>query len=233
MFKFRLPSAMGERMAASGFIILNVVRGFNILSLLLVAVASWIMLVRSIQTSNFFFFDGVSHVITSAFAIFLLISEHDLLKSWYERQSPLLSDSSGFTFLGCSMLLLGCNILGNLNKPATSVKNLGYELWCTVISAGIVSMALGSLNIVASFCFSNRKAGITARQVRSHRAVGAQHDVYPASSDTESLRDDESQKLPSYHRNSPVAPDIQRPPTAMHPMYSPSRYSVASRVDQF
>lgn len=30
-------------------------------------------------------------------------------------------------------------------------------------------------------------------------------------------------------RSSPVAPAVQRPPTAMHPAYSPSRYSVASR----
>jgi hypothetical protein len=30
-------------------------------------------------------------------------------------------------------------------------------------------------------------------------------------------------------RSSPVVPAVQRPPTAMHPAYSPSRYSVASR----
>jgi hypothetical protein len=39
-------------MSGPGYIILNVIRVLNIISLLTVVVASWVMLVRTVQTSN-------------------------------------------------------------------------------------------------------------------------------------------------------------------------------------
>ena len=47
------------------------------------------------------------------------------------------------------MLILGVNILGNLNKRATSQKNLGLAFWRIVIGSGILVMILGVFNIVA------------------------------------------------------------------------------------
>lgn len=47
------------------------------------------------------------------------------------------------------MFLLGCNILGNLNKAATSAQNLGLPEWRVVIAGGIMSMVVGTFNIVA------------------------------------------------------------------------------------
>jgi hypothetical protein len=45
------------------------------------------------------------------------------------------------------MIILGNNILGNLNKEATSQKSLGLPFWRVVIGAGIIVFALGFLNI--------------------------------------------------------------------------------------
>lgn len=47
------------------------------------------------------------------------------------------------------MIVLGNNILGNLNKEATSQKSLGLPFWRVVIGSGIVVFSLGFLNIIA------------------------------------------------------------------------------------
>lgn len=47
------------------------------------------------------------------------------------------------------MVILGFNILGHLNKEATSVENLGLPLWRIVIASGIVTSIMGFVNIVA------------------------------------------------------------------------------------
>ncbi|RAL65442.1 hypothetical protein DID88_001009 [Monilinia fructigena] len=56
---------MNIKQAGRGFLVLNVIRVFNIIALLDVVAASWIMLIMTVKTSNFFFFDGVSHFIAS------------------------------------------------------------------------------------------------------------------------------------------------------------------------
>jgi hypothetical protein len=48
-----------------------------------------------------------------------------------------------------AMIILGFNILGNLNKSATSVSNLGLPLWRIVIASGILSSLMGLFNIIA------------------------------------------------------------------------------------
>jgi hypothetical protein len=50
---FNMSSEDGsKKLAGPGYIILNVLRVANIISLILVIVGSWIMLVRTVQTSN-------------------------------------------------------------------------------------------------------------------------------------------------------------------------------------
>jgi hypothetical protein len=51
--------------------------------------------------------------------------------------------------LGVAMLLLGNTILGNLNKQATSQKNLGLPFWRIVIASGIVVIVMGVINLFA------------------------------------------------------------------------------------
>lgn len=50
---FNMSFNSGDRkLAGPGYIILNVLRVINIISLITVVVGSWIMLVRTVQTSN-------------------------------------------------------------------------------------------------------------------------------------------------------------------------------------
>jgi hypothetical protein len=51
-------------LAGPGYIILNILRIMNIISLLAVVAASSVMLVKTFVVTKFYFFDGVSHVIT-------------------------------------------------------------------------------------------------------------------------------------------------------------------------
>ena len=154
-------------LAGPGYVILNVIRAMNVISLLAVIAASMVMLVKGFVVSKFFFFDAVSHLITAILAsksprslflnshtlttitVFLIISETPLFRSYFARNFPLLSFSSGFVFLGLLMTILGVFILGNLNKQATSQSSLGLSFWRIVISSGIVVLILGFVNIFA------------------------------------------------------------------------------------
>ena len=51
-------------LAGPGYVVLNVIRVMNIVALLSVVAASFVMLVKTFVVSKFFFFDGVSHLIT-------------------------------------------------------------------------------------------------------------------------------------------------------------------------
>lgn len=53
-----------KNLAGPGYIVLNIIRVLNIITLLAVAAASFAMLVKTFNISKFFFFDGVSHLIT-------------------------------------------------------------------------------------------------------------------------------------------------------------------------
>ncbi len=54
------------------------------------------------------------------------------------------------------MIILGNNILGNLNKEATSQKSLGLPFWRLVIGSGIIVFVFGFVNLLAvSINYSN------------------------------------------------------------------------------
>lgn len=52
MFSSSSAPKKERKLAASGYVVLNVIRALNIIALLLVVVGSWIMLVRTVQTSS-------------------------------------------------------------------------------------------------------------------------------------------------------------------------------------
>lgn len=79
----------------------------------------------------------------------MIISEVSLFPSYFSRDWPVMSPKHGFGALGCSMLVLGVTMLGNLNKPATTQEALGISIWRMVISSGIIVFVLGFLNILA------------------------------------------------------------------------------------
>ncbi|KAL9099628.1 MAG: hypothetical protein Q9163_004903 [Psora crenata] len=138
-----------RNLAGPGHIILNVIRVCNIIALLSVVAASFVMLVKTFTISKFFFFDGVSHLITACISIGLIITEVGIFRRYTATNWPLLSPAHGFVTLAILMIILGVSILGNLNKEATSQKSLGTSMWQCVISSGIVTCIMGIVNIFA------------------------------------------------------------------------------------
>lgn len=134
---------------------LNILRFCNIIVLMLLVVAHWIMLVMTVKTSSFYFFDGAGHFILSSIGIFLVVSETGLFKRWFTRWVAFLSaEHAGLVSLGVAMICLGFLDLGNLNKASTSVQNLGLPMWRVVIASGILVAIFGLFNIIAaSFSF--------------------------------------------------------------------------------
>ena len=51
--------------------------------------------------------------------------------------------------LASTMIVLGINVMGNLNTPAGSRKQLGIAFWRIVISSGIIIFILGWVNLIA------------------------------------------------------------------------------------
>jgi hypothetical protein len=98
---------------------------------------------------QFFFFDACSHVITAIAGLFLIVSECSLFRNFFARNWPLLSPSHGFVTLGCAMMTIGLNMLGNMNKAATSQESLGMPFWRLLVASGILCFVIGSFNIVA------------------------------------------------------------------------------------
>ncbi|KIW99937.1 uncharacterized protein Z518_10865 [Rhinocladiella mackenziei CBS 650.93] len=164
----------GKSLAGAGYVVLNVIRVMNIISLLTVIAGSSVMLVKTFVVSHFFFFfDACEHVIRVILSGFLVLTELPLFKSYIARNWPLFSARASFVMLGVAMICLGNSMLGNLNKQATSQKNLGLPFWRLVIASGIIVLVMGPINILASYVFRDTKAHLTARQVRSHGAVAS------------------------------------------------------------
>ncbi|MCJ1279730.1 hypothetical protein MMC21_007554 [Puttea exsequens] len=163
----------------SGYIVLNIIRGINIIALLSIVAASFVMLVRTFVVSKFFFFDGVSHVITGFLALALIITEVGLFRRYLSNNWPLLSINSGFITLAILMIILSISILGNLNKTATSRKALGSTFWQLTIAAGVLGGIIGVINIFANYLFRDKARGLTARQVRAYGSTAPQKAMSP------------------------------------------------------
>lgn len=84
--------------------------------------------------------------------MFLITTELPLFRAYFARNWPLLSPCHGFVTLAIAMVVLGINVLGNLNKPDGSQKNLGMAFWRIVISSGILIFILGWFNLLAVSC---------------------------------------------------------------------------------
>jgi len=153
------------------------------------------------------------------------------------------------------MIVLGINMLGNLNKEATSQESLGMSFWRIVIASGCIIFILGWVNLIASYVFRDRSKNITARQVRAHGAVAVHKTPIPSSaSGTPSAPElaqayipnpitptktsnafkifasDRRSLLPSYHTSSPSAASPPYPTTMKEqgPVSPSSKYSRAT-----
>ncbi|KAI9888807.1 MAG: hypothetical protein M1814_006261 [Vezdaea aestivalis] len=218
--------------SGTGYIVLNALRGLNIIALLLVVVASGIMMFKTSKKAGFFVFDQFSHVATSGVALFLVVSEVDFwdsLRKYFAKNWPLLGLSSGFSTLGLAMVILGCSTLGNLTKDWLSRDKLGPGLWTPIAVAGIVAMTAGLLSIALSLIFADRTNSISAREIRVYGATASSKDHLPKyssslrsapsqysaasrnSTNRRSMTRPNSSGLPPYHATSPQHRNISLP----------------------
>lgn len=162
-----------SRLRGSGHLVLNVFRAFNIVGLLSVATASWVMIVMSGISGHFFFFEAASHFFVSVIAAFLICSELNLFKRYFATRWPLLSPYHGLTWLGIAMVVMGCGVLANLSRRSVSPDALGGHFYRLILASGILCITFGFLNIASSLVFRDPESGITARNVRSDGAIAA------------------------------------------------------------
>lgn len=156
-----------DKIRGAGWIVLNILRGCNIITLLTICVSAWIMIVTGGLPNAFFFFDAASHFFFSCTAIFLVISETGVFSSYFEHNWPVLSYSHSFIWLGITMLIMGCSTLGALAHPARSQERLGLPMWRAIIASGLLALIFGFINLVVSLIWRDSQNGITARHVRN------------------------------------------------------------------
>lgn len=224
-----------KSLAGPGYVVLNVIRVMNVIALLSVVAASFVMLVKTFVVSKFFFFDGVSHLVTGCVSILLILTEISLFKRYTANNWPLLSPAHGFVTLGIIMIIIGVSILGNLNKQATSEGSLGTTFWRLVIASGIVVSILGVANIFASYMFRQKSLGITARQVRDHGAVAPQKVYVGPSSPSRSqgrrsFHLARSDTLPSYYTKSHAGQEEQQQQREREPVRNISAPVVGAKA---
>ncbi|KAK4167395.1 hypothetical protein QBC43DRAFT_342196 [Cladorrhinum sp. PSN259] len=162
-----------SKLRGSGHLVLNALRAFTVIGLLVVMAASWAMIVLSGITGHFDFFDTISHFFVFAISVVLVISELGLFKGWFSRNFPILGPEHSLGWLGLALVIIGCNILSDLIKPAYELENIGLAIWRLVLSSGILSITFGVLNMVASVIFRDGSNGISARQIRSDGTLAA------------------------------------------------------------
>lgn len=181
-----------------GMIALQALRILTIIGLTAATASCWIMMVKVGKDKTYFVFESASLFFLSLVCIFLAISEFPVIKfvkDYYRNSWPRFSDRHGLTWLGCAMLLIGCNLLGRLNQPAYDAKKLGDSFFQLVLASGVLTVTFGALNVVCSLTWRDGKNGINARDVRSKGSLASpqQHslpDYYSSTSRASSVRDE-------------------------------------------
>jgi hypothetical protein len=173
--------------------------------------------------------------------VFLLASEFSLFRTFFARNWPLLSPAHGFVTLALAMVVLGINMLGNLNKEAVSQESLGLAFWRVVISAGIIIFIMGWINLVAVRTTSSFPKAITdhysratsfVTAVKVSRLVRYAHTVQSLCTNRLCSQARTAPLLhPSWHnrtsttprlRQNPATPSASSHPTAVNQSYRPT-----------
>jgi hypothetical protein len=215
-----------SKVRGSGHLILNALRALTIIGLVAIMASSWAMIVLSGLAGKFYFFDAVSHFFVFLFAVFLAITEVNLFQRYFADNWPVFSASHSLAWLGVFLIMLGCQVLGNLDKEKYDQKNLTLPIWRLVLSAGILAIAFGLLNIVASIIFRDGNQGITARHIRRDGSLATadnkatMYDNY-SSRDAYSRDGGYSQPAASYQQEKEELSAFRRATRMINPMNLP------------
>ncbi|KAI0852108.1 hypothetical protein F5Y00DRAFT_228671 [Daldinia vernicosa] len=157
----------------SAFIILQVIRACNLAVLLAVIFVSGIMMFFAKMPNGFQFFNDVSLAFVIAVAGLLFWTELPIKmgKAMINRNWPAIGEDRGFTWLGIAMILMGCHHLGALSNDTYNNEDVPFQVWQAIMASGIIAIAFGVTNVIASLVFSNRASGVHAREVRNNGAT--------------------------------------------------------------
>lgn len=266
MFNFK--SSTGFQ--GSGYVVLNGLRAINIFVLAATAAACFLMMIFAKMPNAFQFFTDINLVFIACVCVLLIWTELPFAfgKEWIIRTWPVFGDAHGFIWFGLAMFLMGCHTLGELSNEPYTKKTIGTPIWRVIAASGCLSIAFGTINILASLLYSSRETGVNARQIRSKGATSGsglsyEEDSYSQRSDSIRKEKSKSQRFlgkfkpsisrpiarhddlehgshdeyPINDRSSPIVPQLQRPPTALHPAISggprSSFYSEVSHLNRF
>jgi hypothetical protein len=153
-----------------GMIVLQVLRVLSVITLLASVASCWLLIIKIEHKRKWYPFEGASLFFLSCLPLFLILSEFPMvrfLKNYFQRAWPAVGPEAGLGWLGTGMAVIGCNLLGKLNQPAFDSKKMGDSFRQLVMAAGILNLIFGVLNVMCTFIWSDRQAGVSARQVRS------------------------------------------------------------------
>ncbi|OJJ44798.1 hypothetical protein ASPZODRAFT_153673 [Penicilliopsis zonata CBS 506.65] len=225
-------ASLKESLAGPGYVILNTIRVLNIIVLMDMIAACVVMLVKIKLQTSFFFFEAVSHVATAGACIFLIVSELPILNKYFDRHWPALGQDAGFLTLSLAMLIMGVGLLGDLNYTVNDSSSIGLVFWRIIISAGILALVMSVINIVATFVFCDRNAGVTARHVRLYGAVAPQKVLTRTNSNRSfQLSMKRENSLPTYNTQ-PPAKRFSRFPLKISSPINPAHDAASSKYSR-
>ncbi|KAK6081268.1 hypothetical protein SCUP515_02956 [Seiridium cupressi] len=245
-----------------GFIALNILRACNIIVLTTIAVSSAVLMVVAKMPDAFTFFSDIAMAFIVIVCFFLGLSEIGVWGKWFIRNWPAFGPGRGLTWLGFAMLMMGSHILGKLSDDRFTQDKMGTIFWNVCMAAGILSYIFGVTNVIMSWWFGKRQ-GRNLRTFRNTGETVPSEEFPDTGSSYASQRtysthkektksmfnpfgrskkpqisgpmhpDDIEKGFPPMDRGSPIAPEIQRPPTLQHPAMRRGSFSGYSEASGF
>ncbi|ODA83775.1 hypothetical protein RJ55_02291 [Drechmeria coniospora] len=179
-----------------GMVLLQILRAFTVITLAASAASCWVLVLKVDKSRNYFVFECASHFFMSILCVVLVLAEFPLVEAvsrHLRRTWPVLSDLHGLGWLGGVMVVIGCTLLGSLNRPAHDAENLGSHFSKLVVASSILAITFGLLNIICSLVWRDGKEGINSRHIRANG----------------SLAESRRQSLPDYASNHRTASSIR------------------------
>ena len=165
-----------------GMVVLQVLRTFTVITLAAVGASYWVLIIKVDKTRDYFVFECATHFFTSIACIILIISEFPFLESirgYLRRTWPVLSDQHGVGWLGGAMVMIGCDMLGNLNRPAYDPDNLGPHFSKLVLASSVLALTFGVLNMLSAIVWRDGREGITSRDIRANGSLADRRETLP------------------------------------------------------
>lgn len=165
-----------------GMVVLQTLRVFTVITLAAVCASCWVLIIKVGKDQSYFVFECVSLFFTFVISAVLIISEFPLLeviKDYLRDTWPVLSESHGVAWPGVAMIMISCNMLGNLNRPAYDADNLGPHFSKLVLASSVLAFTFGGLNIICSLVWRDGKERINARNIRADGSLADRRETLP------------------------------------------------------